>query len=213
MDFSAALELYAHRLQEAFQQTIVTDHGPLHPPRNVFDHISIAEGVQKLVFLFSAMESGRILFVGNGGSAAICSHYAVDFEKNGGLRTMVFTDPARITCYANDMGYDQAYAEMVKRHARFEDLLIAISSSGRSPNIINAAKAGRHESGCLVVTMSGFGADNPLREHGHLNFYVPSSQFEYTVPLHEYGVVETVHSMILHCVLDLLLEYRRQQHA
>lgn len=206
MDFSTALELYTHRLQKAFQQTIVIEN-LLYVPKT----FSIAEGVRRLVLLFSAMESGRILFIGNGGSAAICSHYAVDFEKNGGLRTMVFTDPARITCYANDMGYEQAYAEMVRRHARSEDLLIAISSSGRSPNIINAAKAGRREAGCSVVTMSGFQSDNPLRECGELNFYVPSSQFEYTVSFHEYGVVETVHSIILHCVLDLLLEYRRQQ--
>lgn len=213
MDFSEVIKSYTRRLQEAFQCTIVTKRTIPRGAQFKDEQLTIAQGVQALVSLFLAIGPGRILFVGNGGSAAICSHYAVDYEKNGGLRTMVFTDPARMTCYANDMGYEQAYAEMIKRHARSGDLLIAISSSGRSQNIIHAAQAGRREAGCFVITMSGFLPANPLREYGLLDFYVPSARFAYAVPLQEYGVVETVHSIILHCALDLLLEQKGHGNA
>ena len=73
--------------------------------------------------------------------------------------------------------------------------MIAISSSGRSLNIIKSAEAARSR-GASVVTMSGFGQDNPLRRLGDLNFYVPSSQ---------YGYVELIHGGLCHCVLDGLM--------
>ena len=83
------------------------------------------------------------MFVGNGGSAGIASHLAIDFSKNGGMRAMAFNDPSALTCLGNDLGYENVFAKQIEFHGRAGDLLIAISSSGRSPNILNAVKAAR----------------------------------------------------------------------
>lgn len=135
----------------------------------------------------------KVMFIGNGGSAGICSHMAIDYSKNGGIRSTAFNDSAALTCLGNDLGYEHVFAKQVDLHAREGDVLVAISSSGRSRNILNAADAGRAR-GCTVYTLSGFDRDNPLRAKGDLNVYLSS---------HEYGFVEVGHLAILHAVLDL----------
>ena len=135
----------------------------------------------------------KLMFIGNGGSAGIASHMAIDYSKNGGLRSLAFNDGAALTCLGNDLGYDQVFAKQVEMHGRPGDVLIAISSSGRSPNILNAAKAAR-AGGIFVATLSGFDADNPLRRLGDVNLYLAS---------HEYGFVEIGHAALCHAVLDL----------
>ena len=135
----------------------------------------------------------KIIFIGNGGSAGIASHLAIDFSKNGGLRALAFNDPSALTCLGNDLGYENVFAKQLDFHARPGDVLIAISSSGKSPNILNAVKAARaHE--CRVVTFSGFTEQNDLRKSGDVNFYVKS---------HEYGFVEVAHLALCHAVLDI----------
>lgn len=136
----------------------------------------------------------KAILVGNGGSAAIASHHANDFGRNGGLRALAFNDGALITCLANDFGYEEAFAQAISVHGDAGDLLIAISSSGRSANILNAVHEARRR-GISTVTFSGFAADNPLVRLGDLNFYVPSSS---------YGVVETAHLLLLHAFVDRL---------
>lgn len=140
-------------------------------------------------------QGGKLMFVGNGGSAGIASHVAIDYAKNGGLRSLAFNDAAALTCLGNDFGYAQVFAHQVAMHGRPEDLLVAISSSGRSLNILNAVKAGRDQ-GCAVFTLSGFNADNPLRRTGDVNLYVPSDQ---------YGFVEITHLALLHAALDIAM--------
>lgn len=134
----------------------------------------------------------KLIFIGNGGSAAIASHQAVDFWKNGGLDAIAFNDASLLTCISNDFGYHLVFAEPVKRFARRGDLLIAISSSGKSRNILEAVREARG-AGCEVITFSGFEPTNPLRSLGALNFYVPS---------HSYGVVEVTHLMLLHALVE-----------
>jgi D-sedoheptulose 7-phosphate isomerase len=135
----------------------------------------------------------KIMFVGNGGSAGIASHLAIDFSKNGGLRAMAFNDPSALTCLGNDLGFENVFAKQIELHARAGDLLVAISSSGRSINILNAVKAAR-TAGCKVVTFSGFTEDNDLRRVGDINFFVRSK---------EYGFVEVSHLTLCHAVLDI----------
>ena len=130
--------------------------------------------------------SAKIMFVGNGASAAISSHMAVDYCKRGGLRAISFNDSALLTCISNDCGYEQVFATPIQMLADAADLLIAISSSGRSPNIIQAAEAAR-EIGCCVITLSGFEPSNPLRKLGDMNFYVPSREYGFVEILHESG--------------------------
>ncbi len=131
-------------------------------------------------------------FVGNGASATMASHMALDCSKNAGIRGLAFNDPAYLTAIGNDLGYDQSFAAPLRWHARAGDVLVAISSSGRSPNVIAAIAAAR-EKGCSIVTLTGLGADNPARRLGDLNFYVPGKT---------YGCVESLHQVILHCWLD-----------
>jgi D-sedoheptulose 7-phosphate isomerase len=136
---------------------------------------------------------GKLLFIGNGGSAAIASHLAADYSKNGGLRALALNDAATLTCLGNDLGYENVFAKQLELHARPGDLLIAISSSGRSPNIL-AAVATARAGAAGIVTFSGFAGGNDLRRLGDINFYVRSS---------EYGFVEVAHLSLCHAILDL----------
>ncbi len=140
----------------------------------------------------SCRAGGKILFIGNGGSAAIASHQAVDYWRNGGLAALAFNDASLLTCISNDFGYERVFAEPIVRFAREGDVLVAISSSGRSANILNGVEAAR-KADCRVITLSGFSSDNPLRALGDLNFYVPSDS---------YGIVEITHLSLLHGVLE-----------
>lgn len=137
-------------------------------------------------------EKRRLFFIGNGGSAAIASHMAIDFLKTGGFAAMCFNDGAALTCLANDLGYEHVFRLPLERHANPGDLLFAISSSGRSVNILDAAQWAAAV-GVFTVTLSGFAPDNPLRAIGNNNIYVPSMK---------YGTVEIAHLAILHALLD-----------
>ena len=137
----------------------------------------------------------RIMFIGNGGSAAIASHMAIDYSKNGKLRTMAFNDGAALTCLGNDLGYEAVFRYQIEMHATEGDLLVAISSSGRSANILGAVEAARAR-GCFIAGLSGFNPDNKLRSMGDINIYVPSDN---------YGYVEILHLTFLHTVLDIAM--------
>lgn len=139
----------------------------------------------------------KIMFVGNGGSSTIASHMAIDFTKNGNLRAVCFTDAAALTCLGNDLGYENVYAKQIEMLGRPGDVLVAISSSGNSPNILAAAAAGR-AAGATIVTLSGFGAANKLRGRGDYNLYIASES---------YGFVEVVHLAVLHAILDIACGY------
>lgn len=135
----------------------------------------------------------KLMFIGNGGSAGIASHCAIDYSKNGGIRSTAFNDGAALTCLANDLGYENVFAKQIELHAREGDLLMAISSSGKSANILKGVEAARAR-GCGVYTFSGFTGSNPLRLSGDLNFYVGDG---------EYGFVEITHLALIHSLLDL----------
>jgi D-sedoheptulose 7-phosphate isomerase len=136
----------------------------------------------------------KAIFVGNGGSAAICSHAALDFWNAAGLRAVAFTDAAMLTCVSNDHGYESVYARPIGMFAGPADVLVAVSSSGRSPNILKGVAAAR-DAGCGVVTFSGFSPENPLRKAGDINLYVACSH---------YGQVEVAHQLLLHVLSDAL---------
>jgi D-sedoheptulose 7-phosphate isomerase len=140
-------------------------------------------------------QGNKLMFIGNGGSAAIASHMATDFTKNGNLRTVAFNDGSMLTCLGNDLGYENVFTKQIEMHARPGDFLVAISSSGRSANILKGVAAAR-TMGCAVLTLSGFQADNPLRRQGDINMWVNSG---------EYGFVEIAHLALCHAVLDMAM--------
>ena len=155
--------------------------------------VSLEGGFAKAIgLLLAASRRGRkLIFIGNGGSAAISSHQATDYWKNGGLESIAFNDASLLTCIGNDCGYENVFAVPMRRFAKRGDVVIAISSSGKSPNILNGVRAAR-AAGCGVVTFSGFAPGNPLRSLGDVNFYVP---------VQAYGLVEVCHLSLIHAML------------
>jgi D-sedoheptulose 7-phosphate isomerase len=134
---------------------------------------------------------GRTFLLGNGGSAAIASHICTDLIKSG-HSAFTLTDPAVLTCFSNDYSYAEAYEAQLERHWNQTGTLIAISSSGKSDNILNAARYAK-KARWNVITLSGFKDDNPLRSIGDVNYWVPSTN---------YGVVEIAHLAILHSLVN-----------
>ncbi len=137
-------------------------------------------------------EGGRLFFIGNGGSAAIASHMAVDYTKNGRVRALALNDAATLTCFANDFGYDRVFEKQLEAQATERDGVVVVSSSGRSLNIVGAAAMAR-EIGCdYVVTLTGMNPNNKLRRMGTINFYVAAA---------DYGIVEIAHLTLLHSMI------------
>lgn len=137
----------------------------------------------------------KAIFAGNGGSAAIASHCAVDFTKSAGIRCVNFNEPDLITCLANDYGYELWLQKAIELYADDGDLVVLISSSGQSANMVEAARYTRAR-GLTTVTFTGFRPDNPLRSLGVLNFWVDSRA---------YNVVEMTHHIWLLSACDLII--------
>ncbi|OAH96592.1 phosphoheptose isomerase [Methylomonas methanica] len=153
--------------------------------------------IQQLLAEFARVrdQQAKIMVLGNGGSAAIASHVITDLRNVGGLCALTLHEAAPLTCFTNDFGYEQAFAKQITAFANPDDLLIAISSSGQSLNIVNAVLAANAK-GLPVMTLSGFKADNPLRKLGRWNCWLDSSH---------YGMVELGHLFVLHHITDHLL--------
>lgn len=158
--------------------------------------VQIELGIERLLTLFASVRehNGTVYLVGNGGSAAVVSHAATDFFKTGGMRALTLHDPSTLTCFSNDYGYENAYSLRLGRLLRPNDVLVAVSSSGRSPNILNAAICANTR-GAHLITLTGFNPDNPLRRIGLLNYWLDSD---------DYGMVEIGHLFMLHYLADHL---------
>jgi len=141
----------------------------------------------------------KIIIVGNGGSAAIASHFSVDLTKNAKLRCLNFHDAGLITCFANDYGFVRWVEKAVDFYGDEGDLLIAISSSGSSENMLNGVKAARNANFNSVVTLSGFSEDNPLNQLGDVNLWIDSKA---------YNFVENIHQIWLLAIVDLVIGKR-----
>lgn len=140
----------------------------------------------------------KIIIAGNGGSAAIASHAAIDFTKAAGLRSVCFNEASLLTCFSNDFGYSEWLQKALSYYFDEGDLVILVSSSGESPNILNAAKHIKDNSGNLI-TFSGFNAENTLRKMGKVNFYVNSSR---------YNMVENTHQIWLLALVDFFIDQK-----
>ena len=181
--------------------------------KNTLSKIQVADGNNKAIDLINGLEAAinliisqtskgnKIIFIGNGGSASIASHQAIDFFKNGGMRAICFNDSSLLTCLSNDFGYQYIFEKPIEMFADNGDILVAISSSGKSENIVRGVDAGR-KTGCHIITMSGFKPNNPLRSKGKLNFYVPSDS---------YGYVEIAHLILCHSMVDMIVAEKQMK--
>ncbi|MEW5772163.1 MAG: SIS domain-containing protein [Thermodesulfobacteriota bacterium] len=181
---------YADRLNASIRAMEATGRGRIC--------LSPDEAFEELCRLTEAVLTtrGTIFFCGNGASATMASHAAADLEKNALVRTDVFTDPALLTAVANDICFSEVFAEPLRRKMRPGDMLVAVSSSGNSPNVLKACTEAKVQGGS-VVTLSAMGPDNQLRSAGDLNFYVPATG---------YGLAESAHALILHYWIDRTVE-------
>jgi histidinol-phosphate phosphatase family protein len=171
--------------------------------REVLTRIDEAQLEACFEALIDASEEGRTVFlVGNGGSAATAAHMACDLAKGAAppgrrpLRTHALTDNvALLTAFANDADYSRAYANQLRIHAQAGDVLIAISCSGESPNIVAALEDGRS----LGLKLIGFGGTSGGKMRNLCDVYVH-------VPSFDYGMIESIHLVFEHCLTTLLEE-------
>ena len=160
----------------------------------------ISDLVQVRDTIVAANKNGcKTIIVGNGGSAAMASHFSVDLTKNAGIRCVNFNEADLITCFANDYGFDRWVEKAVEFYGDEGDVLIAISSSGSSENMLNGCKAARNKNFFSVITFSGFNADNPLRQLGEINLWADSKA---------YNFVENIHQIWLLSIVDLIIGSR-----
>ncbi len=118
-----------------------------------------------------------------------------DFMKNGGMKTYSLYDTSVTTCMGNDYGYEHIFSRPLEFLGNPGDLLVAISSSGNSQNIVNAIQAAEDKE-MQVITFSGFQRDNRISSMGIYNIYVPSNQ---------YGIVESIHNLVLQQIVDTIM--------
>ena len=186
MSFPEFFTSYTNDLGACVAAASVTDAGGATIDRD--------QALQAVIGRFKEAHAagGKIVFVGNGGSAAIASHQAFDYWKNGKMRATCFNDAVLLTGSGNDYGYPGVFSNPISMFVAEKDVLVAISSSGRSENILNAAREGKRI-GCFVFTLSAFASDNPLRSLGDVNVYLNTMV---------YGHAEIGHETILHTMLD-----------
>jgi len=140
----------------------------------------------------------KLLFAGNGASASIASHGAVDFSKQGKIPARDFNEANLLTALANDYGFEQWIVRALEIYAKPGDVVVLISSSGRSANVVHAGRYAK-ERGLALVTFTGFAEDNPLKQLGDVNFWLDS---------HAYNLVECVHMIWLTMTVDLVIGQR-----
>ena len=182
--------------QKKFISSYLTDLSELIKPG-----IGNVEQLVKVANLIKDVngQKKKTLIFGNGGSAAIASHFSVDLTKNAGVRCVNFNEADLITCFANDYGFEHWIEKAIDFYGDEGDLLIAISSSGNSKNILNGVKTARQGDFKAVVTLSGFANDNPLRKLGDINLWLDSKAYNY---------VENIHQVWLLSIVDLIIGKR-----
>lgn len=141
----------------------------------------------------------KTILVGNGGSASIASHISVDLTKAAKVKAINFNEGNFLTCYSNDYGYENWVKEALISYAESSDLLILISSSGKSKNIINGAHQAK-KMGIPIITFTGFKKNNDLKKLGDYNFWVDSNS---------YNIVEMTHHIWLVSIVDYLSERKK----
>ncbi len=160
---------------------------------NKTDYNSI-EKITKLL-LSTNKKNKKIIIFGNGGSAAIASHVSVDLTKNARIRCINFNEADLLTCFSNDYGYEKVFSKSLEFYADKGDLVIIVSASGKSKNLLEAAKICKKKK-LFLCTLTGFSKGNPLKKMGNINLWVNSKA---------YNIVENVHQIWLLSIVDKII--------
>ena len=153
----------------------------------------------KEILLDVKRNKSKVMIFGNGGSAAIASHVSVDLTKNAGIRCSNYNEADLITCFSNDYGYERWIEKTIDFYSDDNDILILISSSGKSQNMINACKAAKSKKISKIITFTGHEQNNPLSKLGDINFWINSKA---------YNFVENAHQVWLLAICDLIIGKR-----
>lgn len=182
---------YIKLISDGLERTIVTDRNG--------QEMSLDEGMELWAVQARKVQQetkGLLFFCGNGASATMAEHMSHDWFQNAVVNTQTCAETSHITAISNDLSYEDVFAYRINRILSDRDILVTVSSSGNSPNVVKAIHTAR-ERGCFIITLSGKSAENMSRKKGDLNFYVP---------LETYGLVESTHAVLLHCALDYFLD-------
>ena len=150
----------------------------------------------KKILLDTNSKGKKTMIFGNGGSAAISSHFSVDLTKNARIKCANYNESDLITCFANDFGYERWVEKTINFYGDEGDSLILISAGGNSPNMINGAKEARKKKINQIITFTGNDKDNKLKKLGDINFWVDSKAYNH---------IENVHQILLLSLVDLII--------
>ena len=167
--------------------------------KKIIDSLNDDLNIEKFLLLKKYLiniknKKNTVFLIGNGGSASIASHISIDLSKLNKIQTRTFNDPSWITCLSNDYGHKFWVSKALELSVKKNDLIILISSSGKSENMIEAAKFA-HKNKNKIVTFTGFNGVNKLSKLGNLNFIVDSKS---------YNIIENIHQIWLTMMIDLI---------
>ena len=149
----------------------------------------------KKVFKQVSKDGGKIIFVGNGASASLASHAATDLTKQGKIKSIALNDHNLITALSNDYGYEKWVEKALSYYSSEKDMLVLISVSGESPNLINALNYAKKNS-LITLSITGSSKENTLRTSTDFSLWVDSKS---------YNVVESIHTIWVTLIIDLII--------
>lgn len=183
------------RVEQLFQASIETKQASLDKLKS-----AIADAAETLTQAFN--KQGKVLSCGNGGSAADAQHLSsellnrFEYEREGLAAIALTTDSSTLTSIANDYDYENIFSRQVSALGNANDVLVAISTSGNSANVLAAVKAA-HEKEMTVIALSGNGG-------GILTTMLNKNDIEICVPSESTARIQEVHLLVLHCLCDLI---------
>lgn len=145
--------------------------------------------------------NSRVFIFGNGGSAAIASHASVDLTKNVKIKAINFNEADLITCFSNDYGYERWVEKAIDFYADKGDVVILISSSGKSKNMLNACRVARRKKISKIITFTGNKKNNPLSKLGDINLWVDSNVYNHIENTHQVWLLSICDSIKLNKVV------------
>tara|TARA_B110000971_G_scaffold155715_1_gene159109 strand:- start:33 stop:593 length:561 start_codon:yes stop_codon:yes gene_type:complete len=149
----------------------------------------------KNILIDVKIKNKKVLIFGNGGSAAISSHVSVDLTKNTKIKVFNFNEADLLTCFSNDYGYEKWVEKTIEFYGEQGDVVILISSSGKSKNMLNACKASKKKKISKIITLTGNKKNNPLSKLGDINLWVDSDIYNH---------IENTHQVWLLSICDLI---------
>ena len=150
----------------------------------------------KKIFITTKKNRKKILIFGNGGSASIASHFSVDLTKNAKIRCTNYNESDLITCFSNDFGYERWVEMTVKYYGNKGDVLIVMSSSGKSKNMINGCVAAKKKEFSKIITLTGHSINNLVKKLGDINLWINSKAYNHVENIHQFWLLSLVDLVI-----------------